>query len=70
MILASATSAYEEAHYMMSLLRVILEPSGWFIVWTGMEKIFYLSGLKHKQFSFNQIMAKAEITFDSYQSRA
>lgn len=69
-ILASATSAYEEAHYLMSLLRVILEPSGWFIVWTGMEKIFYLSGFKHKQFSFNQIMAKAEITFDSYQSRA
>lgn len=70
MILASATSAYEEAHYLMSLLRVFLEPSGWFVVWNGMEKILYLSGFKHKQFSFNHIMAKAEITFDSYQSRS
>lgn len=69
MILASATSAYEDSHYLMSLLRVFLEPSGWFIVWTGMEKILSLSGLKHKQFSFNQIMAKADITFDSYQPR-
>lgn len=69
MLLASATSAFESAHYFMSILRVFLEPSGWFAVWYGMDKIFYLSGLKNEQSSFNQTMAKAEITFDSYQPR-
>lgn len=69
MLLASATSAFESAHYVMSVLRVFLEPSGWFTVWYGMDKIFYLSGLKHEQYNFNRIMAKADITFDSYQPR-
>ncbi|NYZ79805.1 hypothetical protein H0N95_00975 [Candidatus Micrarchaeota archaeon] len=45
---------------------VVLEPSGWFMVWYGMDQIFYSSKEINPDLTFYERMAKAEITFDSY----
>jgi len=42
---------------------VIFEPSGWFLVWTGLDHIFYIARRKKPEAEFNSRMAHAEIVF-------
>jgi hypothetical protein len=50
----------------LNTLRVILEPAGWFLVWTGLDHILYVSKGKHSELDFNSKMAHSEITFLSF----
>jgi len=45
---------------------VILEPSGWFAMWFGFDKIFYTAGSKKPDMDFYDKMSKCEITFTPY----
>ena len=53
----------EDGNKMMSLLRVILEPAGWFMSWYGLDQVFYLSRKNHQTLNFYQKATKAKIVF-------
>jgi len=55
-----------EKNFLNNALRVIMEPAGWFFVWTGFDLIFYLSRKKKSEFNFMDRMAHAEIKFLSF----
>ncbi len=45
------------------LVLVILEPSGWFTTWSGLEMLFFRSKEKDAEIDFNARLSKAEISF-------
>jgi hypothetical protein len=45
---------------------VVVEPAGWFLVWTGLDHIFYTSRQKKDDLDFFSRMTNCEITFLSY----
>lgn len=47
-------------------LQIVLEPSGWFMVWTGLDNIFYNARKRKPNFEFNEKMSRAEIVFVVY----
>lgn len=53
-------------HILWSLLTVLAEPGGWFMMWFGLDHIFYLAKAKNPEHVFYDKMAIAEIKFDSY----
>ena len=53
-------------HFLTSILRVITEPAGWFLVWTGLEQVFYKSKTMNADLNFFENMSKSEISFWSY----
>lgn len=65
-LIISATLLYTRGGFMSNLLVIMLEPAGWFTVWTGLEKIFINFKEKHPDFEFYQKMSKVEITFNDY----
>jgi hypothetical protein len=52
--------------FFFNALQIVLEPSGWFIVWTGMDNILYTSRNRKPNLEFNTKMAHAEIIFVTY----
>ena len=54
---------YEENNRMLSLLRVMLEPAGWFMTWYGLDRVFYLSRKNHHALCFYQKAMKGKIIF-------
>ncbi|MBI4210609.1 MAG: hypothetical protein HY544_03840 [Candidatus Diapherotrites archaeon] len=67
-ILLAATyiSAKWDAGLGASFMLVILEPSGWFTIWTGMEMAFYKSHKEKRELEFYGKMSRAEIIFVEY----
>lgn len=53
-------------HFSISILRVITEPAGWFLVWTGLDQVFYKSRNVNADLNFFERMSKSEISFWSY----
>jgi len=49
-----------------SAILVILEPAGWFTMWFGFDKIFYIAGSKKLDLEFYEKMSECEITFLPY----
>ena len=49
-----------------NLVLVIIEPSGWFAMWFGLDKIFYTAGEKKSDMKFYDKMSKCDITFTPY----
>lgn len=66
MSLALALKETSIGKALTNLLLVILEPSGWFTVWFGFEKIFYGVGDKKPDLVFYEKMTKCEIVFLPY----
>jgi hypothetical protein len=52
--------------FFFNAAQIVLEPSGWFMVWSGMDNIFYNSRQRKPNLEFNNKMSHAEITFVSY----
>jgi hypothetical protein len=59
----------EERGFLLSLARVILEPSGWFLAWYGMDHIMYHSNTDKYEREFSDKMSRAEIVFESFTNR-
>ena len=66
MLLGSMLSLMAQKEYIFNLLRVIVEPGGWFTVWYGLDQIFYVSRQPKADLDFYRKMTKAEIHFDPY----
>lgn len=68
LLMIGATSIdYFELHgFILSFFKIILEPAGWFIVWFGLDEIFYKAKQQTPELEFYKKMVKANITFSSY----
>lgn len=66
MICAVYLAGISEKNFLINASRVIMEPAGWFFVWTGFDHIFYESRKKKPEFNFMNRMAHAEIKFLSF----
>jgi hypothetical protein len=66
MILTAYIGSISRHDFFMVALQVVLEPSGWFMVWTGMDNVLYNSRRRKPNLRFNEKMAHAEIIFLPY----
>ena len=63
---ATFIRAYESEGFMYQFLFVLLEPTGWFITWFGLDQIFYVLNEKRPDFEFYEKMFKCDIHFTPY----
>jgi hypothetical protein len=66
LVLATVVSFYVPEMIWKDFLVVLLEPAGWFTVWTGFDKRFFKSNDFIEETRFYTRMQNAEIKFDSY----
>ena len=50
----------------LTLLRIVMEPTSWFLFWEGLDNIIFESKIKESEFEFFGKMSKADIEFISY----
>jgi hypothetical protein len=67
-VIAALLSRYAQGHdnFMMSLLVVIMEPAGWFTVWSGFDQVFFSINTKKPDRDFHARMSASKITFLPY----
>ena len=65
MMMASYVSWRKSDSFIYSMLMTVLEPSGWFITWFGLDQLFYTSNQKKPDLEFYRKMAKCDIEFMS-----
>ncbi|MEK7483556.1 MAG: hypothetical protein AABZ60_04395 [Planctomycetota bacterium] len=65
MIGASYFSSIKSHGFIVHIPLVILEPAGWFLVWVGLDALFYISREQKPELDFYSKMAKSKITFKS-----
>jgi hypothetical protein len=66
---ATFSSYLGEQAFILHVVRVTLEPAGWFMAWSGMDNILYITKTTKHEREFNKKMAKAEIRFDAFSPR-
>lgn len=66
MVGAATLSFWKDEIFMWHVFRIILEPGGWFTVWTGFDQIFYEFRQNNPDLEFYGKMINAEIGFSSY----
>jgi hypothetical protein len=67
MMAATAFSSFSgSGDFLMHMLTVIFEPTGWFMTWFGLDLIFYESKGNRDELKFSRKMAHAAIEFDTY----
>ena len=66
MIITAYIVSISNRGFFFNALQIVFEPSGWFIVWSGMDNIFYNARRRKPNLEFNTKMAHAEIIFISY----
>lgn len=64
--ISSYISTIDPSFWLFNLIFVILEPSGWFMTWYGLEQLFYKVPQKKEELSFFGKMAHCTIEFISY----
>jgi len=63
---ASAFLRGQPEAFWRTLLNVVLEPSGWFAVWFGLDRLFYGARDVAREHEFYRKMGKAEVVFVAY----
>ncbi len=66
MLLMATFVSQIDNEFFSDLLTVILEPTGWFAVWYGLDHIFYVSKHHKKSLDFSKKVLGAEINFYAY----
>jgi hypothetical protein len=66
MIVTAYLVSISNRSFFFNAAQIVLEPSGWFMVWSGMDNIFYNSRQRKPNREFNAKMSHAEIIFVSY----
>jgi hypothetical protein len=68
LMILGATYIYPEntTGFFQRLAFVVLEPSGWFISWVGLENVFHSMGQRKPDIEFYKKMSACEIQFVSY----
>lgn len=65
MLVASFLSSLTSRNILLNALLVVCEPSGWFLVWYGLDDIFYNSKQKKNELNFYTMLSKSRISFMS-----
>ncbi|MBN2142259.1 hypothetical protein JW711_02925 [Candidatus Woesearchaeota archaeon] len=67
-LMLAASFLYDLDHplFALTFLRTMIEPAGWFMVWYGLDQVFYTGGQHKSEIEFNEKMSKASIRFTSY----
>lgn len=65
-LLASFISGVHSDKFYMKVLFVLVEPAGWFFIWTGMDDLFFAPRKRKEELDFFAKMAKAKIIFASF----
>ncbi|MFH1210697.1 MAG: hypothetical protein V1645_02160 [archaeon] len=65
-LILATTLVYQKEGFLYTLLIVILEPAGWFTIWTAFERIFIDSNEKVPDLGFYKVMSKTKVNFYSY----
>ena len=65
-LIFAASFIHSKPEYIYRLLIVITEPAGWFIAWTGLDKMLSTTKEKSPNFEFYKKMTKAKISFFNY----
>lgn len=66
MLLASLLTHAEGNILVFDFLRILFEPSGWFLVWFGLDQIFYNARERKPEIEFYHKMGRADFQFDAY----
>jgi len=63
---ASLITLFENSNIYLKLSLVLLEPGGWFMVWIGLDNLFFPPSGKKQEEEFYHKMSGCEITFHGY----
>jgi hypothetical protein len=63
MLAASYIKTLRSDNFYLNVLLVIFEPTGWFMVWTGLDTIFNNSKQKKRELNFYRKLVKTKINF-------
>jgi hypothetical protein len=63
---ASALVRSQPADFWRTLLHVLLEPSGWFAVWFGLDQLVYGTREAAREHAFYRKLVRADVVFVSY----
>jgi len=63
MIATAYMGTHSNKMFYISALQVVIEPAGWFLTWTGFDKIFSNIRKRSSELDFNEKMAHSEIIF-------
>jgi hypothetical protein len=66
MLITSVATVLSPQNSWLDVTLVVFEPAGWFLVWYGLDAIFYQTKQKKNDLAFYRKMTKAEIHFDTY----
>ncbi|MBN1793184.1 hypothetical protein JW826_05880 [Candidatus Woesearchaeota archaeon] len=66
MVLATFLYDWESPLFVFSFIRTMIEPAGWFMVWFGLDQLFYTKAQNKADIEFYSKMASASIRFTSY----
>jgi len=64
---AGYLSALNSRSFFLNALLVLVEPAGWFLVWYGLDEVFYRTKQNKNELEFYSIIAKSKISFLSIQ---
>jgi hypothetical protein len=65
MMSASYISSLKSENLLMHILLIILEPAGWFLMWTGLDSLINSPRKKMPELNFYSKMSKCKIIFRS-----
>jgi hypothetical protein len=66
LMMISTLLRQRDSGFWHTALNVLLEPSGWFAVWFGLDEVFYGRRETAKEHGFYQKMATSDIVFEEY----
>lgn len=66
MILASFISFGNPESFFLHGLQVLTEPAGWFLLWLGLDHLFYFSKKAKKDINFYALLSEIKIGFGTY----
>jgi hypothetical protein len=66
MLIATWIVFYGDHKFIYSILKIVFEPGGWFILWTGLDILFFGSKEDRKDLEFYKKMTRAEIVFSHH----
>ena len=65
MLGASCLSSLNSRNFLLNALLILFEPTGWFLVWYGLDEVFYRTRQNKNELEFYSIISKSKISFSS-----
>jgi hypothetical protein len=65
MLGASYLSSLNSKNFLLNALLILVEPTGWFLVWYGLDEVFYRTRQNKNDLEFYSLIAKSKISFAS-----